>query len=56
MNLDNRRLRELQSEKQLYTSLYNLADKESEKQIYKGKLECVEREEKKILERYDVII
>ena len=56
MNVDNRRLRELQSEKRLYNSLYNQTDKESEKRLYKGKLECLEREEAKILARYDVII
>ena len=54
MNINNRRLRELQHEKRLYNSLYNQADKESEKRLYKGKLECVEREEKKILKRYGV--
>ena len=55
MNLDNRRLKEVQSEKRLYTSLYNQAN-EKDKQIYKGKLECLEQEEKNILKRYDVII
>lgn len=54
MNHDNRRLREIQSEKRLYTSLYANA-KEQDKQIYKGKLECLVKEEKEILERYDVI-
>ena len=56
MNLDNRRLKEVQSEKRLYTSLYNQTDNEKDKQIYKGKLECLEEEEKNILKRYDVII
>ena len=56
MNLDNRRLKEIQSEIKAYTELYNQSTKETHKQIYKGKLECLEEEEKNILKRYDVII
>lgn len=56
MNLDNRRLKEIQSEIKAYTELYNQSTKETDKQIYKGKLECLEEEEKNILKRYDVII
>lgn len=51
MNLDNRRLRELQQEIKLYYSLLNSAEKEEDKLIYKGKLESLEREEDKILKR-----
>ena len=56
MNLDNKRLKEIQSEIKAYTELYNQSTKETDKQIYKGKLECLEEEEKNILKRYDVII
>lgn len=56
MNIDNRRLKEIQSEIKAYTELYNQSQKEADKRLYKGKLECLEREEAKILARYDVII
>ena len=56
MNLDNRRLKEIQSEIKAYTELYNQSTKETDKQIYQGKLKCLEEEEKNILKRYDVII
>jgi hypothetical protein len=55
MNIDNRRLREIQSEKRVYTSLLEKADKISDCLIYQGKLDCLNREEKEILARYDVI-
>lgn len=55
MNLDNRRLRELQQEIKLYHSLLNNTEKEADKLIYKGKLESLEREENKILERNNAI-
>ena len=56
MNINNRRLKEIQSEIKAYTELYNQSQKEADKRLYKGKLECLEREEAKILERNDVII
>ena len=56
MNVDNRRLREIQSEKRAYTELLNNADKISDCLIYQGKLECLDKEEKDILRRYDVIV
>ena len=56
MNLLNRRLREIQSEKKVYADQLEKADTISDSLIYQGKIECLEREEKQILERYDVII
>lgn len=55
MNLNNRRLRELQQEIKLYHSLLNGTDKESDKLIYKGKLESLEREEKGILKKENAL-
>lgn len=54
MNLDNRRLREIQSELRAYRQLLDEADTMSDCLIYKGKIESLEREEKQILERCDV--
>ena len=55
MNIDNRRLREIQTEKRVYKSLLEQSDKISDCLIYQGKLDCLNREEKEILSRYDVI-
>ena len=55
MNIDNRRLREIQIEKRAYSKLLDEADKISDCLIYQGKLECLENEERDILKRYDVI-
>ena len=56
MNIDNRRLREIQREKQVYGEQLEQADTINDCLIYQGKIECLEREEKNILKRYDVII
>ncbi len=56
MNLDNRRLRELQVEIKEYKKLLDEADSISDCLIYKGKLECLEKEQKDILKRCDVVI
>ena len=56
MNIDNRRLRELQSELHAYHELLDKSVRETDKQIYKGKIESLEREQKEILERMDVIV
>ena len=55
MNLDNRRLREIQTEKKAYQHLLEESTSISDCLIYKGKIECLSKEEKDILERYDVI-
>lgn len=56
MNIDNRRLREIQGELQAYNELLNESVKETDKQIYQGKITALEREQKQILERCDVIL
>ena len=56
MNCENRRLREIQREKRIYTGLLEQSEKISDCLLYQGKLDCLNREEKEILERNDVII
>ncbi len=56
MNIDNRRLREVQSELKAYHKLLNETDSIHDSLVYQGKIESLEREEKQILERCDVII
>lgn len=56
MNIDNRRLREVQSELKAYHQLLNETDSIHDSLVYQGKIESLEREEKQILERCDVII
>lgn len=54
MNIDNRRLREVQRELNIYRERLNETDNESDYLIYKGKIESLEREQENILKRYDV--
>lgn len=56
MNIENRRLREIQREKAVYQDRLTKAENLGEELIYKGKLSSLEKEEKEILARYDVII
>jgi hypothetical protein len=56
LNLDNRRLVEIQKEKKLFSSLLDKAESISDCLTYKGKLDILEKEEKEILKRNDVII
>ena len=56
MNLDNRRLRELQKEIKAYRQLLDESVKETDRKIYQGKINALEREEKQILKRMDVEI
>ena len=56
MNQDNRRLQEIQREKQLYTNLLVKADTISDCIEYQSRLDNLNDEEKQILERYDVIL
>ena len=56
MNLDTRRLREVQLEIKSYRQLLDEAETMSDCLLYKGKIECLEREEQQILIRNDVII
>lgn len=55
MNIDNRRLREIQREKKVYADRLEKADSINDCLIYQGKIDSLEREEKDILARYDVI-
>jgi hypothetical protein len=54
MNIDNRRLREVQRQIKAYKTLIELDADVSESLIYQGKIEALEKEEKDILARYDV--
>jgi len=56
MNLDNRRLLEIQKEKKLFKVLLDESESVSDCLTYQGKLDLLEKEEKDILERCDVII
>lgn len=56
MNIDNRRLREIRLEKQVYKDQLEKSETISDSLLYQGKLESLEREEKDILARYDVVI
>ena len=56
MNIDNRRLREVQRQIKAYNVLIETSDNISDCLLYQGKLESLEREEKEILARYDVIV
>lgn len=56
MNIDNRRLREIRLEKQVYKDRLEKSETISDSLLYQGKLESLEREEKEILARYDVIV
>lgn len=54
MNIDNRRLKEIQRQLQAYHTLLEFSDKISESLIYQSKIEELEDEEKEILKRCDV--
>lgn len=56
MNLENRRLREIQKEKQFFRTMLDNSESISDCLTYQGKLELLDKEEAEILERNDVII
>ena len=56
MNIDNRRLMEVQKELIFYRNRLKEADTVSDSLIYQGKIESLEKEEQDILARYDVIL
>ena len=56
MNIDNRRLREVQQQISAYRTLIEHSDSIEDSLIYQGKVEALQREEKEILARYDVIL
>ena len=56
MNLENRRLREIQKEKQFFKTMLDNSESISDCLTYQGKLELLSKEEAEILERNDLII
>ena len=56
MNIDNRRLREIQRDLVFYHKRLDEAETKSESLIYQGKIDILEKEEQDILARYDVIV
>ena len=56
MNLENRRLREIQKEKQFFRNMLDNSESISDCLTYQGKLDLLDKEEAEILERNDVII
>ena len=56
MNLENRRLREIQKEKQFFRTMLDNSESISDCLTYQGKLDLLSKEEAEILERNDVII
>lgn len=56
MNMDNRRLTEIQQYKNAYTRLMDKSETFHEIEEYNRKIQELEKEEKEILERCDVII
>ena len=56
MNIDNRRLREIQREKLVWEDRLDKSESISDCLVYQGKIDILEKEEKDILSRYDVII
>ena len=56
MNINNRRLKDIQKEKIFFKKLLDQSTKQTDKQIYTGKLEILENEEKEILEKQGVTL
>ena len=56
MNINNRRLKDIQREKTFFKKMLDKSTKQNDKQIYTGKLEILENEEKEILEKQGVQI
>ena len=56
MNINNRRLKDIQREKTFFKKMLDKSTKQTDKQIYTGKLNILEQEEKEILEKQGVQI
>ena len=56
MNLENRRLREIQKEKTFFKQLLDNSESISDCLTYQGKIDLLSKEEAEILEKHDVII
>ena len=55
MNLDEKRLKEIQNEKRAYHSLLDKADTISDCITYQSRIEALNNEEKEILKRCDAL-
>ena len=55
LNIDNRRLREIQKDLIFYHKRLDEAETRSDRLIYQGKIDILEKEEQEILARYEVI-
>ena len=56
MNIQNRRLKDIQKEKIFFKKLLDQSTKQTDKQIYTGKLEILENEETQILKKQGVTL
>ena len=56
MNINNRRLKDIQREKTFFKKMLDKSTKEADKQIYTGKLNILEQEEKEILKKQGVTL
>ena len=56
MNINNRRLKDIQREKTFFKKMLDKSTKQTDKQIYTGKLNILEQEEKQILKKQGVQI
>ena len=56
MNLENRRLREIQKEKTFFKQLLDNSESISDCLTYQGKLDLLNKEEAEILEKHDITI
>ena len=54
MNLDNRRLREIQTEKEFFKQRLEEAKTITDSLTYKGKIDILTKEEQKILKRCNI--
>jgi len=54
MNIDNRRLKEIQAEKLVWQDQLNKSDSISDCLTFQGKIDILEKEERDILARCDV--
>ena len=56
MNINNRRLKEIQREKSFFKKLLDQSETKSDSLTYQGKLEILEKEESEILEKQGVTL
>ena len=56
MNINNRRLKDIQKEKLFFKKLLDQSTKQTDKQIYTSKINILEQEEKEILKKQGVTL